>query len=40
MTMLRQMGGCFALIGKKSSKLPSYKEQKLYLEEMELMESM
>ena len=38
--MLRQMGGCFALIGKKSSKLPLYKKQKLYLEEMELMESM
>ena len=40
MTMLRQMGGCFSLIEKKSLKLPLYKEQKLYLEEMELMESM
>ena len=40
MTMLKQMGGCFVLIGKKSSKLPLYKKQKLYLEETELMESM
>ena len=35
--MLKQMGGCFALIGKKSLKLPLFKEQKLYLEEMESM---
>ena len=40
MTMLKQMGGCFALIGRKSLKLPLFKEQKLYLEEMESVESM
>ena len=37
--MLKQMGGCFALIGKeRESSL--YKEQKLYLEEIELVEVM
>ena len=34
MSVLKQMGGCFALIGKKTMKLPLYKEQTLYLEEM------
>ena len=40
MSMLKQMGGCFALIGKKATKLPLYKEQTLYLEEMKPMELM
>ena len=40
MSMLKQMGGCFALIGKNTMKLPLFKEQTLYLEEMKLMELM
>ena len=39
MTMLKQMDGCFGLIGKNSKK-PLYKEQKLYLEEMHIVEKM
>ena len=37
--MLKQMGGCFALIGKERES-PLHKEQKLYLEEIELVEVM
>ena len=39
-TMLKQMGGCFALIGKKKEQKPLYKGQKMYLEEIDLVESM
>ena len=38
--MLKQMGGCFALIGKKKEQNPLYKEQKMYLEEIDSVESM
>ena len=36
--LLKEMGGCFALIGKDSKTKPLYKEQKFYLEDIELSE--
>ena len=35
---LKEMGGCFALIGKYSKRKPLYKDQKFYLEDIELSE--
>ena len=36
--LLKEMGGCFALIGKDSKRKPLYKQQKFYLEDIELSE--
>ena len=39
--LLKQMGGCFALIGKDDGEgKPLYKEQKFHLEDIELSEVM
>ena len=40
MAKLKQMGSCFALVGKKIEQRPLYQEQMMYLEEMETVELM
>ena len=40
MAKLKQLGGCFALVGKKMEQHPLYQEQTMYLQEMETVELM